>query len=61
MCTILLFVEFLDEIQVKASNSFSHLNYPVSPMLFFEFQSASATDAQQQAELVGEPFWYNCE
>ncbi|MEO3428678.1 FAD-linked oxidase C-terminal domain-containing protein [Pelagibius sp. CAU 1746] len=46
-------IELLDELQVKAINAYSKLDYPVKPTLFFEFHGTEAW-AKEQAELVGE-------
>ncbi|MEQ8354859.1 MAG: FAD-linked oxidase C-terminal domain-containing protein [Kiloniellaceae bacterium] len=46
-------IELLDELQVKAINDYSKLDYPIKPTLFFEFHGTEAW-AREQAELVGE-------
>ncbi len=46
-------IELLDELQVKAINAYSKLDYPVKPTLFFEFHGTEAW-AKEQAEMVGE-------
>jgi len=46
-------IELLDELQVKAINNYSKLDYPVKPTLFFEFHGTTAS-AKEQAEMVGE-------
>ncbi len=46
-------IELLDELQVQAINSYSKLDYPIKPTLFFEFHGTEAW-AKEQAELVGE-------
>ncbi len=45
-------LEFLDEVQMQASNEYSDLDYPVAPTLFFEFHG-SDTDVVEKAESVG--------
>jgi D-lactate dehydrogenase (cytochrome) len=46
-------IELLDELQVRAINAYSKLEYPEKPTLFFEFHGTEAW-AREQAELVGE-------
>lgn len=46
-------VEFLDDVQVRAVNAWSKLNYPEMPTLFFEFQG-SARYVQEQIDAVSE-------
>jgi D-lactate dehydrogenase (cytochrome) len=56
-------IELLDELQVKASNAYSKLNLPVTPMLLVEFHGSDASVEEQSrrfgeiaAELDGGPF-----
>jgi D-lactate dehydrogenase (cytochrome) len=56
-------IELLDEMQVKASNAYSKLTLPETPMLFLEFHGSEASVAEQSqrfgeiaAELGGGPF-----
>jgi D-lactate dehydrogenase (cytochrome) len=56
-------IELLDEMQVKASNAYSKLTLPETPMLFVEFHGSDASVAEQSArfgeiarELGGGPF-----
>jgi D-lactate dehydrogenase (cytochrome) len=46
-------VELLDEVQVRASNEYSKLTLPESPMLFLEFHGTDA-GVKEQAERFGE-------
>jgi D-lactate dehydrogenase (cytochrome) len=46
-------IELLDEVQVKASNAYSKLTLPVTPMLFVEFHGSPASVAEQ-SERFGE-------
>ena len=45
-------VEFLDEVQMSASNALSGLSLPVLPTLFFEFHGADDEEVEKQAESV---------
>jgi len=45
-------VEFLDDVQISASNAFSGLTLPALPTLFFEFQGADDEEVEKQAETV---------
>jgi D-lactate dehydrogenase (cytochrome) len=56
-------IELLDEMQVKASNAYSKLTLPETPMLFLEFHGSETSVAEQSqrfgeiaAELGGGPF-----
>jgi D-lactate dehydrogenase (cytochrome) len=56
-------IELLDTLQVKASNAYSKLTLPETPMLFLEFHGSDASVAEQSrrfgeiaAELGGGPF-----
>jgi len=56
-------IELLDELQVKASNAYSKLTLPETPMLFVEFHGSDAGVAEQSTrfgeiatELGGGPF-----
>jgi D-lactate dehydrogenase (cytochrome) len=56
-------IELLDEVQVKASNAYSKLTLPETPMLFLEFHGTAAGVAEQSerfgeisADLGGGPF-----
>jgi D-lactate dehydrogenase (cytochrome) len=56
-------IELLDEVQVKASNAYSKLGLPETPMLFLEFHGTDAGVAEQSArfgeiavDLGGGPF-----
>ena len=46
-------IELLDEVQMRALNQFSQLDYPEQPTLFFEFHGTERWVAEQ-AEIVGE-------
>ena len=45
-------IEFMDEVQVEACNRHSKTNYPVAPILFFEFHGDSVRGVDEQAETV---------
>ena len=45
-------IEFMDEVQVEACNRYSKTNYPVAPILFFEFHGDSVRNVDEQAETV---------
>jgi len=45
-------IEFMDEAQVDASNRYSKTNYPVAPILFFEFHGDTVRNVTDQAEIV---------
>jgi D-lactate dehydrogenase (cytochrome) len=56
-------IELLDELQVRASNTYSKLSLPEMPMLFLEFHGTEASVAEQSQrfgeiaqELGGGPF-----
>jgi D-lactate dehydrogenase (cytochrome) len=56
-------IELLDEVQVRASNAYSKLTLPETPMLFLEFHGTAAGVAEQSerfgeisADLGGGPF-----
>ena len=46
-------IELLDELQVRAINAYSKLDYAEKPTLFFEFHGTESW-VKEQAELVGE-------
>uniref|UniRef100_A0A0N5AHZ0 Probable D-lactate dehydrogenase, mitochondrial n=1 Tax=Syphacia muris TaxID=451379 RepID=A0A0N5AHZ0_9BILA len=46
-------IEFMDQLQVAASNKFSHLEIKELPSVFLEFHGCSEDDVKNQAELVG--------
>jgi D-lactate dehydrogenase (cytochrome) len=45
-------IEFMDELQVDACNQYSKTNYPVAPILFFEFHGDTVRSVTDQAEIV---------
>lgn len=45
-------IEFMDERQVDACNRYSKTNYPVAPILFFEFHGDTERNVKDQAETV---------
>ena len=47
-------IELLDEAQLEAVNRYSKLEYPLQPMLFFEFHGTSERSVQEHAQLVQE-------
>ena len=44
-------IELLDDVQMKALNNYSNLNYEVTPTLFFEFHGTT-TSVTEQSEMV---------
>ena len=46
-------IELLDEVQMRACNAYSKLDYPEAPTLFFEFHGTPAW-VEEQARMVGE-------
>jgi D-lactate dehydrogenase (cytochrome) len=50
-------IEFLDEVQVRACNTYSKLDLPETPLLFLEFHGSPASVVEQSerfAEIAGE-------
>jgi D-lactate dehydrogenase (cytochrome) len=45
-------IEFMDEVQVEASNRYSKSDFPVGPILFLEFHGDSSRHVTEQAETV---------
>jgi D-lactate dehydrogenase (cytochrome) len=45
-------IEVMDEAQIEACNRYSKTNYPVAPILFFEFHGDSIRAVNEQAETV---------
>ena len=52
ICLLSLSLEFLDEVQVDASNKFSGLNNKVAPTLFLEFHG-STSSVHEHSDRVG--------
>jgi D-lactate dehydrogenase (cytochrome) len=46
-------IELLDEVQIRASNAYSHLDLPETPHLFLEFHGTAAS-AREQVETFAE-------
>jgi D-lactate dehydrogenase (cytochrome) len=45
-------IELMDEAQIDACNRYSKTNYPVAPLLFFEFHGDTLRAVNEQAETV---------
>ena len=48
-----MFIEFLDDVQIRACNRYSNLTLPETPTLFLEFHGTEA-GAVDHAKQVGE-------
>ncbi len=45
-------IELLDEVQIEAVNRYSHLSYPATPTLFFEFHGTSTENLAEHVRSV---------